>query len=196
MMTEVRNLANRIVVSVHILTYNQENWIGYTIESILAQQTECTYEIIIGDDCSTDRTHEVCQSYIDKYPDIIRFAPQDHNLGVVGNYINCMKQSCGKYSMGCAGDDFWHNPNKLQLQVDYMEQHPECILLHTDYDELNSKTGKLKHNMHKGVVVPTGMIQNTILSGNAHINAPTVCLRLDAFKKYVPMDKFVELNFP
>ena len=132
------------MVSVHILTYNQESFIRQTLDSIVNQVTDYSFEVIIGEDCSSDNTHLICQEYVDRYPNV-KFAPQDHNLGLVGNYLNCINHSKGKYIMGCAGDDFWHNPQKIQLQVDFMESHPDCILCHTDNDVLYEKSGKIVH---------------------------------------------------
>lgn len=185
-----------VMVSVHVCTYNQEKWIAQTLDSILMQQTDYSYEIIIGEDCSTDGTHAVCEEYVRKYPDLIRIAPQDKNMGIVGNWVNCIKLSRGKYSMGCAGDDFWNNVHKIQLQVEYMETHPECVILHTDNDELNSVTGEVRKNRHEDSVTPTGYIQSEILSGRGNINAPTQCLRMDAVRKWLPLDEFVNLRFP
>lgn len=190
-------MKNKVMVSVNVLTYNQEKWIAQTLDSILSQKTEYSFEIIIGEDWGTDNTRKICEEYCAKYPNI-RLAPQDHNLGIVANGNNCVRQGTGKYIMGCGGDDYWHNPNKIQLQVDYMEAHPECIVCHTDIDILHVKTGRIEHstNQKNGVVPPEGRIQQQILSGNPHISAVTLCYRRDAYEKYIPMDKFDELKFP
>ena len=69
------------LVSVLILTYNQEDTIARAIESVLAQQADVSYEIIIGDDASTDNTRRVCQEYVSRYPEIIRLMPATPNKG-------------------------------------------------------------------------------------------------------------------
>lgn len=186
-----------VMVSVTVLTYNQEKWIAQTLDSILNQKTNYSFEVIIGEDWSTDGTRAICQQYVDKYDNVF-LAPQDHNLGLIGNWANTKKYVSGKYMMGCAGDDFWHNPNKLQLQVDFMEQHPECVSCHTDVDILHVNTGVTDKDSKrtKGIVPPEGMIQQQILAGKECITAVTVCTRTDVFMKYVPYEKFVELEFP
>lgn len=185
------------IVSVLIVTYNQEQWIAQTIESILAQQTTYPFEVIIGNDCSTDGTQAICESYAAKY-DNVRVLSYAKNKGVVGNWVECIKESSGKYIMNCAGDDYWHNPNKIQLQVDFMEKHPNCVISHTDYDRLLVKTNKIisSYNQTKGITPPTGSIQKEVLSGKERMSAVTLCYRAEELKKYCPLDTYVSMCFP
>lgn len=185
------------IVSVLIVTYNQEQWIAQTIESILAQQTTYPFEVIIGNDCSTDGTRAICESYAAKYNNV-RVLSYAKNKGVVGNWVECIKESSGKYIMNCAGDDYWHNPNKIQLQVDFMEKHPNCVISHTDYDRLLVKTNKIisSYNQTKGITPPTGSIQKEVLSGKERMSAVTLCYRAEELKKYCPLDTYVSMCFP
>lgn len=189
--------SNNFIVSVLICTYNQEQWIAQTIESVLAQETSYPFEVIIGDDCSTDGTRAICESYASKY-DNIHLMSYPKNLGLIGNWVACVKKSKGKYILGCAGDDYWHNPNKIQMQVDFMEVHPSCVISHTDYDKLLVKSNRLisSYNDSMGVIPPTGKIQKEILSGKECISAVTVCYRAGELKKYCPLDTYVSMNFP
>lgn len=185
------------IVSVLIVTYNQEQWIAQTIESILAQQTTYPFEVIIGNDCSTDGTQDICESYAAKY-DNVRVLTYAKNKGIVGNWVECIKVASGKYIMNCAGDDYWHNPNKIQLQVDFMEKHPNCVISHTDYDRLLVKTNKIvpSYNQTKGIIPPTGSIQKDVLSGKERMTAVTICYRAEELKKYCPLDTYVSMCFP
>lgn len=192
-------MSNRkeIVVTVCIVTYNQEKWIRQTLDSVLAQKTEYPFEVIIGEDHGSDGTRAICQEYADKYENVT-LLPSPENLGVTANWIQCIQAGKGKYIMSCAGDDWWHNPNKIQLQVDFMEAHPECVLCHTDEDEYYENTGLLKKSVKQanGIVPPEGKIQKTILSGEEHISAVTMCYRRSTFEKYVPADEFARRRFP
>ncbi|MFJ8260434.1 glycosyltransferase family 2 protein [Rummeliibacillus sp. NPDC094406] len=119
-----------ILVSISCITYNHEKYIADAIDSFLMQVTNFNYEILIHDDASTDRTAEIIKEYEKKYPDIIKPIYQIENLyskgiSVIPFNINRAK---GKYYALCEGDDFWTDPYKLQKQVDYMENHPECSL--------------------------------------------------------------------
>ena len=111
-------------VSVIVLTYNQENTIKRTLDSILSQKCNFNFEIIIGDDCSTDSTVRICQEYQSSYPTIIRLICNETNKGVVKNYYNCILASKGKYIADCAGDDYWVTTTKLQKQYDILEKDP------------------------------------------------------------------------
>ena len=185
------------IVSVIILTYNQEQWIAQTIESVLAQQTTYPFEVIIGDDCSTDGTLTICEGYASKF-DNIHLMSYPKNQGLIGNFVACIKATKGKYILGCAGDDYWNTPNKIQMQVDFMESHPNCVISHTDYDRLLVKTNKIinSYNQTNGINPPRGRIQRDVLSGKECISAVTICYRAEELKKYCPLDTYVSMSFP
>jgi glycosyltransferase involved in cell wall biosynthesis len=117
-----------LMVSVCCTTYNHERFIAQTVESFLMQQTNFPFEIVIGDDCSTDRTSEILRSFKEKYPDKIKVITPEKNVGPHLNMVNIAKACKGKYLALCDGDDYWTNPYKLQKQVDFLEQNPEYII--------------------------------------------------------------------
>ena len=188
---------NDIMVTVCVVTYNQEKWIRQTLDSLLAQQTEYSFEIIIGEDSGTDNTRAICQEYADRYENVV-LLPETENLGVTANWIRCVQAGTGKYIMTCAGDDWWHNPNKIQLQVDFMEAHPECVVCHTDIDEYKAKDGTVKKNFYRsqGIIPPEGKLHDIMVAGKEKISAVTMCIRREAFEKYVPADEFAKRRFP
>jgi glycosyltransferase involved in cell wall biosynthesis len=114
-------------VSVTILTYNQVAFIGKAIESALSQITDFEYEILVGDDCSTDGAREVILDYQKRYPDQVKAILHAKNLGQNGlfNTIETLKLARGKYIAPLDGDDFWTSSDKLQKQVDFLEAHPD-----------------------------------------------------------------------
>ncbi|HEV7351160.1 glycosyltransferase family 2 protein [Telluribacter sp.] len=114
-------------VSVTILTYNQAAFIGRTIESALNQITDFDYEILVGDDFSTDGARDIILDYQRQYPDKVKAVLHPRNLGQNGlfNTIETLKLAKGKYIAALDGDDYWTNPHKLQKQVDFMEAHPD-----------------------------------------------------------------------
>lgn len=186
-----------IMVTVCVVTYNQEKWIRQTLDSILAQETEFPFEIIIGEDHGTDGTRAICQEYANKYENVT-LLPSTENLGVTANWIRCIQAGMGKYIMTCAGDDWWHNPHKIQLQVEFMETHSECVMCHTGIDEYNENNGTTKRSVmqSKGIIPPEGRIQKNIFSGSAYISAVTTCIRRLVFEQYVPADEFARRRFP
>lgn len=120
------NLNNtEIMVSVSMLVYNHERWVAQAIESVLMQKTNFRYELIIAEDCSTDKSREIIEKYANAYPDIIRAYYNPVNLGMDLNDQQNDARVRGKYYAILEGDDYWTDPNKLQIQVDFLENNPE-----------------------------------------------------------------------
>lgn len=181
------------VVSVIILTYEQERFIAQAIESVLAQKVNFDYEIIIGEDCSQDHTDSICQEYSDKYG-FIHVLPRTQNLGVTANWCDCVQKASGKYLMMLDGDDYWTDTSKMQLQVDFMEHHPECVLCHTGADCLYMKYGCIRHITKRNV--PEGNIQQMIMSGQEKMTGSTICYRTSSVIEHIPFDRYISEHFP
>jgi glycosyltransferase involved in cell wall biosynthesis len=120
------------LVSVRIITYNHEKYIAQCIEGVLMQRTNFPVEVIIGEDCSTDRTREFILQYQEKYPEKIKAILSPVNLGTGRNSVQVEQVCRGKYHAYCEGDDYWIDPLKLQKQVDFMEAHPEISMCFHD----------------------------------------------------------------
>jgi len=116
------------LVSIQMVTYNHEAFIRKSIESILNQQTNFKYKIIIGEDCSQDKTALIVREYAEKYSDRILTFINNINLGIFKNANQIREASQGKYIALCEGDDYWTDPYKLQKQVDFLEANPEYSL--------------------------------------------------------------------
>ncbi len=123
---------NEILVSINCITYNHEKYIAEAIESFLMQKTNFNFEILIHDDASVDGTADIIREYQKKYPDIIKSILQNENQQSKGvkkiSYIYNHMRAKGKYIAMCEGDDYWTDLYKLQKQVDYMENNPECSM--------------------------------------------------------------------
>ena len=121
-------------VSIICTVFNKEPWLKKTIDSFLAQKTEFSFEIILVDDASTDRSRKIIEDYQDSHPDLIRAFYQDENLGIAKTWVTICKEAHGKYIARCDGDDFWIDPLKLQKQVDLLASRPDCRWSNTDFD--------------------------------------------------------------
>jgi glycosyltransferase involved in cell wall biosynthesis len=130
-------------VSVIVLTYNQESTVRRTLESILSQKCDFPFEIVIGDDASSDNTLSICREYENKYPHIIHLIANTVNKGVIKNYFDCIINAKGKYIADCAGDDYWVCDTKLQQQYNILENEPNISVVHTDWMYENIVTGEL-----------------------------------------------------
>ena len=130
-------LCKNPLVSVVITTYNQENFIQQAIDSVLKQNTDFEYEILVGDDCSTDSTGKICADYQKRFPDKIRFITADVNVSNLGgNSTRLRYRVRGKYVASLEGDDYWTDPRKLQSQVEIFRKHPEVTLCMTGRETL------------------------------------------------------------
>jgi glycosyltransferase involved in cell wall biosynthesis len=118
-----------VKVSVIVHTYNHENFIRQTLDSILNQQTNFEYEVIVGDDASPDSTPQIVQEYQQKFPDIIKTLLHPKNLGGYGkgNTLATLAVCKGQYIAAMDGDDYWTNPLKLQKQVDFLDKNPDFV---------------------------------------------------------------------
>jgi glycosyltransferase involved in cell wall biosynthesis len=127
-----------IVVSVVVVTYNHENYIEQCLDSLLSQQTDFEFEIILGEDDSTDNTRAICKEYALQYPEKIRLflRSREDVIYINGNptgrfnFMENLKAAKGKYIALCEGDDYWTDPLKLQKQVDVLESNPCLIACH------------------------------------------------------------------
>jgi len=119
-----------------MLTYNQEDYISQAIEGVLMQETNFLYELVIGEDCSTDQTTKICSEYAKKYPKIIKLLINENNLGLGHNYVKAYAECNGKYVAICDGDDYWIDPFKLQKQVDFLTHNPIYSIIYTKNERL------------------------------------------------------------
>src|SRR5438094_5921795 len=115
-------------VSVLLSTYNQEKYIAQALESVLMQETDFDYEIVILEDCSTDATREIVLAYQKRHPDKIRLRLAARNERSNKPFAEEFQAAAGRYIAMNDGDDYWTSPKKLQKQVEFLDAHPECAL--------------------------------------------------------------------
>jgi len=175
------------LVSVVIITYNHGEYISQAIEGALMQKTDFDYEILVGEDDSTDQTREICKKYAAQYPKKIRLFLNDRKnvIYINGlptgrwNFINLLKNSTGKYIALCEGDDYWIDKYKIQRQYDFLEKNPDYGLVHTDSDKYFEKTGQYicSANSQSNVLLKSGNIYENLLTYNYTIDTCTMFFR-------------------
>lgn len=119
---------NKCMVSVLCTAFNHGPYIREALEGFVNQQTDFEYEILVNDDRSDDDTAAIITEYAERYPKLVRPFIQEKNLYSQGvNIYDAVfyPVARGKYIALCEGDDYWCDPMKLQLQVDFLEAHPE-----------------------------------------------------------------------
>ena len=121
-----KSLVDKPLVSVVIITYNQEQYVEQAIESILMQKTSAAFELLIAEDCSTDRTRELVLRYQRLHPSLIRVIVSDSNVGPFPNVARAYARCRGKYVALCEGDDYWLGEDRLEKQVVVLENDPSA----------------------------------------------------------------------
>lgn len=116
------------LVSVLMLAYNHAPYLRQAIESALAQRTSFPVRLVIGEDCSTDNTREIAQTFARQYPDRIHLMAHERNQGMVGNLFLTASHCNGRYIALLEGDDYWTDSSKLQRQVDLLESRPDAAV--------------------------------------------------------------------
>jgi glycosyltransferase involved in cell wall biosynthesis len=114
-------------VSVCVSTYKQERYIGDCLQSLIDQDFDEPYEIVVSDDHSPDGTAEIVRSFVTAHPGLIRFLESERNLGPFGNYLKVHSAALGEYVAHMDGDDLAF-PAKLRTQVQFLDTHPQCTV--------------------------------------------------------------------
>lgn len=142
----------KIMVSVLCTTYNHERYIRQALDGFIAQKTDFEYEILVHDDASTDGTQSILKEYESKYPEKIKVIYRKKNLysqgirNMIMRYL--LPRASGKYVAFCEGDDYWTDNDKLQRQVDYLENHKDVALC------FHPVVVKFEHNNEKSSIFP------------------------------------------
>jgi glycosyltransferase involved in cell wall biosynthesis len=145
------------LLSIAIITYNNEKFINAAIESALAQDYP-NIEIVISDDASTDDTVKIITKYIQAYPDKIRLLIAKKNMGAVANWFKCINTCRGKYIIGLGGDDEFY-PNKVAKQVEIMENDPYIAICYADASVVQVSTQKELYRLSDKTPTKSGGIE-------------------------------------
>ena len=123
--------ASDVRLSVLVSAYNHERYIARALDGVLEQVGVEPWEVLVGDDCSTDGTRAIVRDYARRYPEVIRTVFPERNLGGAGinMWAELLRRSRGEYVAGLDGDDYWIRPDKLHRQALHLDEHPECSMV-------------------------------------------------------------------
>jgi glycosyltransferase involved in cell wall biosynthesis len=143
------NYAERedIKVSVCMITYNHEKFIESAIKSVVTQDANFKFELVIGEDCSNDKTLAICLEMQKQYPDMIRILSHRKNQGMMHNFVETFNACRGEYIAILEGDDTWAISNKLQLQTDFLDQNPDFTACFTGTVAFFDDTGQTAYHI-------------------------------------------------
>ena len=135
-------------LQVVVAAYNQASYISATLDSILAQETDHAFQLLVHDDASTDGTREIIEEYAARHPDKFKCILQEENQFQQGRRIAQIvwPHYEAEYIAYLDGDDYWTNPKKLQTQIEFMDRNPKCVISQTLAVFFDNKTGEtLEH---------------------------------------------------
>ncbi len=181
---------NCIMVSVCMITYNHEPYIRKAVEGVLMQQCTFDFELIIGEDFSTDKTRKICQEFSSQYPNI-KLLPSEMNLGMKKNFVRTLNSCSGKYIALCEGDDYWTDPYKLQKEFDFLEANIDYGMICTDYHKYYQINGIFKKNCFNNAKYKNGIQFNDYILDRSTIGTATVMFRSSLVKK---LEKDIPFN--
>lgn len=172
------------LVSISCITYNHEPYIVQALNGFLMQKTSFPFEILIHDDASTDRTADIIREYEKKFPNLIKPIYQKENQYSKGNRSILASfvypRAKGKYIAICEGDDYWIDENKLQMQVDFLENNPEYGMCYTKSKQYNQSMQKFNK---KSIGADFDGFEDLLKNGN-RIPTLTTVYRKDLLDKY------------
>ncbi len=146
--SDMEKLCSHPVVSVQMCAYNHESYIRQAIEGVMMQKTDFEFELVIGEDCSQDKTREICFEYQKQYPEKIRVLWWNENVAKFGGNSHRVTAHCrGDFIAFCEGDDYWIDPLKLQKQVDVMRRYPNVGECFCAAALLNMRNGDLQDTL-------------------------------------------------
>lgn len=167
------------LVSVGVITFNHEKYIAQALESVMMQKTRFKFEVIVGEDCSTDNTRAIVRKYECRYPEIIKPIYQAKNVGALRNLFEFTFPQCkGKFLAYLEGDDYWTDPYKLQRQVDFLEANPDYGLIYSKARVFIQNKGKF--GGYLGIKKESFC---ELLLGDT-IPTLTICIRRDLMTQY------------
>lgn len=180
------------MISVLVCTYNQEKYLAQALDSILMQKCDEAFEILIGDDCSTDETGKIADDYQLRYPDIVRVVRPEKNGGASQNMVRLINVARGEYLSICDGDDYWLRDDVLQRQVDIFRSSPNlgmiCAKAKCYIQELGKYIGTLGYAGAEDLM--------TMLRDNRDVAAPTIAFRTELMLQCVKeSDWYIAQNF-
>lgn len=172
------------LVVIRCITYNHEPYIRNALEGFVSQITNFPFVAIVHDDASTDGTVSIIKEYAEKYPDIIKpifetenqYSKHDGSLSRIMD--SASREYNAKYYSVCEGDDYWIDPFKLQKQVDFLEQNPDYVLVHTSFNTIIGDNIR-RNNFHW----KSGYVLRELLSNQYSIGTLTTTYRVSSYNE-------------
>lgn len=188
----MNNTTNQPLLSVCMISYNHEKFIKQALDSILMQKVNFAYEIVVGEDCSTDNTKNLLLEYNNNFPGLFKLILQKTNTGGIPNFIETLNACTGKYIAYLESDDCWTDINKLQKQVDFLEKNPEYGMIHSRANIID-RNNELLFISEKNQ--PSGDVFDYLIFKNSFIINCTVCYRKSIIDSLIKKAKAENITY-
>lgn len=175
--SDLGKLPEMPVVSVCMLAYAHELYLPQAVRSILAQQCDFPIELVIGEDCSPDKTRELAFDLQRRHPDSIRVIASEKNVGMMANLRRTMAACRGRYVAFCEGDDYWSDPLKLQRQVDLLSRHSNIVLAAHPVQEMDAANGTLRATLRPTLSSRMVSMHELLLGDGGLLPSPSITYR-------------------
>ena len=176
-------LVDKYKVSICVTTYNHEKFIQKALDSILCQDVNFNYQIVVADDCSSDKTRAIVTDYQKKFPEKLKVIFNEKNLGVVGNFFEAILQCDGEYIAILDGDDAML-PNKLQKQSDFLDKNIDCSIVSHEVRAFDSKTNKTLYFFKSPNKNKTKFTVEDLINYGNFISSPSKMFRKSSMPKH------------
>lgn len=211
----------KIKLSVAVITYNQQDTIRQTLDSILAQKGDFDLELVIGEDCSTDNTYAICQEYVRRVNSeelivnrnnstneplsltggkrVVKLLPNKHNLGIMANTARVYQAATGDYISLIAGDDYYSDELALEKQVQYIRKHPEvgvmCANGYQYFVRRDKKVAGFNPTIEAGQDNAKEFFFSPAYKGGIYLWPVGMMIRRDILK-YIDFDEILQRKLP
>lgn len=186
-------------ISVAVITYNQEETIRQTLDSILCQKGDFDLELVIGEDCSTDETLTICQMYAKQYPNTIKLLSGPHNLGITANYFRTLQACTGGYIGDIAGDDYYCNEFALEKQMRYLQAHSETGVIGANGYRFYVRSGQKIEGLNPIITAETSRAKEFYFSqdyrGGVYIKPVGIMIKREMLD-YIDFDEILRRKLP
>lgn len=186
--------SKQVLVSINCFVYNHGEYLRQCLDGFIMQKTNFAFEAIVHDDVSTDDSVAIIREYAEKYPDIIKPIYETENQfskrdGSIYRIMNNAVHPSAKYIAMCEGDDYWIDENKLQKQVDFLEQNKNYSMVCSNRFSLNSD-GTLIENKYKEVITKKDILEGIIPATQTMLyrNYPDLIEQLNLFAGFYSGD--------
>ena len=183
-----------MLLSIHIMTLNHEEFIIECLDSISRQITTYDFEVCLSDDNSSDNTYEVALEYLEKSALNYSVNQNKHQLGLLENYQKTLEMCQGKYVFDLAGDDLFKDSHSIQIMIDTFEKNPDIGFVECGYDHYYQKNKKIFPFVNRKRIRGTKEdYTESVLTGK--FTGVGYCYKKDSFLKHVDLNEYIKLDF-